>query len=396
MKATVSTAALEQALQFVVAEKCDTLPILNRTVALKAEKKHLSVYSTDLEITMLARIPAEVFEEGGAVVSKAMIKNYLSKKSDTVVLHCWDKKETRIVDEKKKRSEAGGKLHVTSKDVQGWIEDMEISQYPVVELGKWKEFVFLGNKAVDVIANCISQFAARSSLRPVLSGILINEKIAVATDSYTLGEYIHDPTAKLTYDPEKSPTGIIVPTKPFKHLHEHCVVARIDVNDKRNFARYRLENDSALEDFGVEYTIYSRIIEGNFPNYQQVMMKKKDRKARLIIPRDDLLKAVKRIHPIAKEINNNIRYEVKKDDSVLTLSSKHMHGAMSVNIQLKDEVQEDVITALSSEYVLHAISTLEGDFVEMDFQSALHAAEFRVAGEEGRTLLVMPLRLSED
>ena len=387
MKATVNTKLLQEALEFVVAEK-GSLPIIDKTVAIRAKGDSVIVESNDLEMIMQATIPAVVNEEGGAVVSKAMLKHYISGSGDTV-LHCREKDNVRPKDKKKDaKPEVAGRLHVSTEESQGWIEDRGIEQYPVWKDAKWKKFAAFDGEAVDHLANCVTPFSARSSLRPVLSGMHLTQRVACCTDSYRLCEFVHDSKAK-------EADAYIVPVKPFPLIHKHAKSVNVLVEKGKQFVRYEL-GDLRVTDSPIEKVIMTRVIEGKFPTYRPVLLKKTEIKAVLLVDREAMLKAIKRLHPVAKDVNNNVTYLVKKGEKTMTMRSKHHSAAMEVIVKLPEPAADDIRIALSSVYVTTVMEALSTKNVEFEFQDAVHPAQFRMPDDRKTTVIVMPLRMQED
>jgi DNA polymerase-3 subunit beta len=153
--------------------------------------------------------------------------------------------------------------------------------------------------------------------------------------------------------------------------------------------------DKAFVGFFVgDTTVYTRRIEGTFPNYQQVIPK--DNANILVIDRGDLMSAARRVSLLADSKTHKIKMNLSKDRVKLTASTPDLGEA-------EEEVPatysgEDMVIGYNASYVLDVLKTTESDDVRFELSTAVGASILKPATEpEGETYicLVMPLRLAD-
>ena len=138
--------------------------------------------------------------------------------------------------------------------------------------------------------------------------------------------------------------------------------------------------------------LLSRLIDGKFPDYQQIIPKEQN--TRVAISTKELTTAVKRMHYFAKEINNNL---------TLTFSKEGVHIATPQTQAGKDETTlggevngDDNKIALSSSYLLDFLGHTEEETVEVHLTDSMHPAVFHLPSNDLYLHLIMPLRIQDE
>ena len=139
--------------------------------------------------------------------------------------------------------------------------------------------------------------------------------------------------------------------------------------------------------------LLSRLIDGRFPDYKQIIPK--EQKTTIQLSVRELTPIVKRMHYFAKEINNNLTFSFSKD-AVHVKTPQTQAGRDEATFSAKIKGDPNKI-ALSSSYLLdflgHADS--EGE-VELTLTDSMHPAVFRFPSNPLFLHLIMPLRLQEE
>jgi DNA polymerase-3 subunit beta len=139
-------------------------------------------------------------------------------------------------------------------------------------------------------------------------------------------------------------------------------------------------------------TVLSRLIDGSFPKYEQIIPSGSTSK--LSVPLAELLSNIKRMHYFAKESNNNLTMSIKPGElNVQTQQTQFGRDETTLSVEVEGEENK---IALSSAYLLDFLSHVSGESVEMEVTDKMHPAVFRLPGHPNFLHLIMPLRLTED
>jgi DNA polymerase-3 subunit beta len=141
-------------------------------------------------------------------------------------------------------------------------------------------------------------------------------------------------------------------------------------------------------------TIYLRLLEGPFPNYRQVIPKDNDKN--LVINRESLAGATKRMSIMASSLTHQIKFSVSGDQLALSVITPDVGEAQEM---LGASYSGDALEiGYNANYILEALRHMEGEDVEFKFKEAVTAGlvtEAEPVEGEDYMCLVMPLRLSE-
>ena len=138
--------------------------------------------------------------------------------------------------------------------------------------------------------------------------------------------------------------------------------------------------------------LLSRLIEGKFPDYEQIIPK--GDMTKVLLETRDLTTAVKRMHYFAKEMNNNLTCRFSGSAAQISTPSTQLGKDEA---ELTAEVAgKPAKIALSSSYLLDFLGHNESEQTEVCVLDSLHPALFRIPGEKDFVHLIMPLRMQEE
>jgi DNA polymerase III subunit beta len=393
MKFLCKTTDLQQALQLVARaiSSQQALPILGN-VLLEVEGKRAILSATDLELSMVTNFPAEVENEGSITIPAKAFLNFAQYTSDPEVLI---------------ETNEGTQLKCTSKRAKTLISGEAASEYPTITPIQKESTLSINTGPLLEALHLVTFAAAKTNLRPVLSGVYVcSEKgrlLLVATDSYRLSEY------KLPITNNTTDISCIVPTKVLDELqavlgakkaHEIEDESEGGKGKEKDKPKKRKRADDVeislssqqIEVHSGPVQLLSRLIDGKFPDYQQIIPTAAKTKA--IISIKDLLPTVRRMHYFAKEINNNLTFHFMKND-VRIITPQTQAGRDEAVLPIEGGSGENKI-ALSSSYLLDFLSHLPGEKLEISITDSQHPAIFRIPGKTELLHLIMPLRLQEE
>ena len=221
--------------------------------------------------------------------------------------------------------------------------------------------------------------------RPVLNGMLLEMREGalrlVATDGHRLARFtLRDPGLR-----GARKADVIVPPKTLNLVQK--IVAdtgsAVEVMLGRNFAIFTVG----------ETTIYSRLLEGPFPNYEQVIPR--DNPKRVTVQRGSLISSLRRVSILADSLSHQVRFSVRKNKIDLRVQTNDVGEGMET---LKSDYDgEDLDVGFNASYLAEALRNMEGENVVIALDKPTTAAVITPAGDgpEETLALVMPLRLNE-
>lgn len=374
MKIQVPQPELVRALSAVanVVSSKTTLPILS-TILFDAEGDELTLAATDLDVTVVTRISGVKVEKAGkaAIPAAKFVAFARTLGPDTVTIK-------------------SGAEKVDVKCGKARLEEpcMDPEDFPVLpQTQDETAFEMPSGVLGEMIRNTIYAIS-RDETRPQLQGVLwqIDAKsfTMVATDGHRLARVRRNHSAAIA-EPKKliaSSAGLQQVTR----LSEDEENVKIFVGERQ--LSFQLGST----------TIHTRLVEGLFPNYEQVIPK--SNKQRLIADRQTLADRVRRVKISADRVTSQIRFEV--DGPVLNLSASGTEGSRAEDELAVEYDGEPLIIGFNHNYVEDVLKHMAAENVLVALDRPDAAAIFVPA--EGATddvtesedlCLLMPLRLND-
>ena len=240
--------------------------------------------------------------------------------------------------------------------------------------------------------------ASFDETRPVLSGVLWkfekNKIKLVATDGYRLSivgleQKPGKKRSKWQKDVKQAiGDGLIIPARALRdveRLVDEFKTAEVKVN---------LVKDKNLVVFSFnDGEVSTRLIEGSFPNYSQVIPKEKKGVAEVDL--EVLLKSVKTASIFARDSANIIQWKIEKKKMVVSADSPSYGGSES-SIDIKLEGEEGEI-AFNSRYLLDLFSVFPSERVSFSLKGSLDPGIFETVGKKKSKFLhlIMPVRVQK-
>ncbi len=266
-----------------------TLPVL-ANVLLKTEDAGLKLTATNLEIGITYWVPGKIDEDGATTVPAKLLTDLVNS------LPPGDKVELEVA--------AGDTLHVKAGRFQTHIKGIDADEFPAIQTAGERPTTRI---AQNVLRRALAEtaFAAASDeARPILTGVLArfegDQLTLAAADNYRIAVKtvpILDPV------PE---TSVVIPARALNELSR--ILA--DVDDPVEVVLAAGRNQVLFHLDGID--LVSRLIDGQFPNYQQVMPQA--HATRAVLDREELLRAVRPAALIAHESANIVKLQIGGDD----------------------------------------------------------------------------------
>ena len=346
-----------------------TIPILGNAL-ITTDNGKIIMRATDLEQTMVLKIPASIEKEGSSVVHIGTLLNISNELPDGRITLSVDKKLNVSI-----KSEKG------DYDLKGLV----VEEFPALpELDKHNS-VIVPSKLLKTIIKTTSFAISSDDLKPALTGVLFQFKegalTTVATDGHRLARY-----HVKNFEAGDFSGEIIIPKK-FLNLSQNLLGKEetVEIQISKNHITAIFEND----------TVHSRIIDERYPDYESVIPTKNDKK--LIIETQEIMSAVRRVSIFSNRTTQQIA--IKMDKDVLEITTEDPEKATRAKEKLKGEYSGDPIAiGYNASYLKELLSHIPNNNVVLKFNTPISATVFYPEEkEEGRetTMLLMPIRLND-
>ena len=341
-----------------------SLPVLNN-VFIRVDNNQVSLTATNLEIATVNYVPAKVVKNGVITVPAKLLTEFVSNlpKGKNIKLKVKDNKLTIISDQYKST------INGTSADDFPELPQIEEKKAVILKIG------------VDDFKSAVGEVVVASSndtTRPALTGVYFNTYnnalYIASTDGYRLAE-------KRLINKVESDIKIIVPATSLQEVIRSLSddIEEIEILFDEAQVRFRLG----------EIEITSKLIDGNFPDYRQLIPKKVDIEATL--DKNELMRVVKLAALFAKEVGGSIICETNISKKSLKISSvANEYGENSSEI--KAEVSEDGKVTINSRFLIDAINAIEDEELVFGFSSKLAPVTIKNIKKDGYLHIIMPLK----
>lgn len=363
MHVTVTQDNLNRALAAVsrVASNKTSLPVLSN-ILLRTEKNRLVIAATNLEIASVYFIGAKVSKEGTLTVPARLVSEFVSNlPKDNIDLKV-----------------EGTKLHISSGRYSSTINGVAADEFPALPtIEATSQIALPATLCKEVIGQTVIT-ASHDDTRPVLTGVYCHtfegNLYLAATDGYRLSQRSVTAT-------DQEIQALI----PASTLQE---VARVLTDDIDEVTLLFDDSQVRFEMGDVEVT--SRLIEGNFPDYQQLIPKHTDITAQL--PKEELARITKIASLFARESGGSIT--IKADETAKLLSIHSIASQLGENTsETEAEVVGEGSVTLNSRYLTEALGCIEGDTLTFGFSGKLAPCVLRpVTKEQNYLHIIMPLK----
>jgi DNA polymerase III subunit beta len=354
--------ALSEALQTVQrgVSSRPGIPALTGVLIEAADGGELTLITTDLEVSARLTISVQVSESGIALVPARLLGDTVKSLSNAPVEFETDQSQVTI------RCAA----------YEGTLRLLPAEDFPGLQEPSGTTVTAEAAAFAEAVGQ-VGRGASRDEARPVLTGVLLEVSregvVMVATDSYRLA--VRDLVA--------SASGEAKAIVPERAMSEAGRAASADEK-----ASVEIFVDESQVSFKIgTLTLTSRLIEGEFPNYRQLLPEATE--SRLTVSRQQLLDAVRRVGLLARD-TTPVRMEFNALGVKLSSSSPDLGQAVET-VEARYE-GEDLTVAFNPQYLADGLTAATGETVRLDVRDGLKPGVVHGEGDEF-TYLVMPVRL---
>ncbi|MBX4186942.1 MAG: DNA polymerase III subunit beta [Candidatus Doudnabacteria bacterium] len=339
------------------------LQVLNN-ILLKTDQGRIKLSSTNLEIGVNTWVGGKIEEEGALTVPAKLINEYINNlPTDKVTLESHD----------------SNTLNLESENYHTNIKGLSHEDFPLIPQVTEEAFAKIDSAELrNAFAETIWASAANET-QPEISGIFMGfdgDQIRIAaTDRYRLAER----TAKLL-EPSRGIKEVIIPARTVSEVYKILSVTKGTVEIYFSESQVLFKFD--------ETELISRLIDGSYPDYRQIIPK--GFKTEAVVSRQDFTHALKAAALFAPD-SNNVTVEVKSTGITVTASSMAA-GENTTQVQAKVTGDENA-AVFNYRYLLDCLNNLAEEGVTFKMINDASPSAIVPQGRDNYTYIVMPIKL---
>jgi len=368
MKFSVSSSELNKGLSTVIGAVPNkaTLPILE-TILFQSEENSIKLSATDLEISIIQHVQADVEEAGSVAIPARRLLETLRQLPNITVFFEVDERNNVLFKTDK------GTYKLVGDDSDDFPEVPDLFDGVTIE------------SDTDVVQQAINKtlFAvSNDDLRPAMMGVYFqlgpNASQFVSTDGHRLVKYS---TQDITTSEDHS---FIVPDKALALIQK-------SISDEQTTLQVTQDHVSFKSG---DTQLITRLINEQYPNYESVIPRDNDKF--LTVGKDQMLSTVKRVSIFSSSTTRQIRLQLESDKLTIRAEDLDMSSEAKETIEC-DYNNESMEIGFNAKYLSDVLQNIDGDEVSFEFSSPNRAGIVKPthSGEnEEMLMLVMPVMLN--
>ena len=369
MKFSVNQQDLQKSLGYCqgVIEKRSTLPILSN-ILIEAANSKLKITATDLDLIFINEISnIKIFEEGKTTTSSSIIFDIVRKIPSGSLINFVNTSEN--------------KLQLESDKSLFNLNSINASEFPITDENFNENEFSINSKDLLKLLNKCKFSISNDETRHYLSGIFFHQTqaddknflTAAATDSHRMSISKVRLKDQIQFEP------IILPKKT---IYQLCSLledfdGEVKVSNIKSKIKFELESS----------TLISKLIDGKFPNYIQVVPRENQKK--LEIDLKSFLKSVDRVASVSLDKKDGVKFSLTKDNLDLSVNNTNS-GDGKESLSVKFETDLDI--SFNSRYLIDIASQLNGDNIEIYLKDTGSPALIKDPADFDSIYVVMPMK----
>jgi DNA polymerase-3 subunit beta len=344
-----------------------TLPILNN-ILLTVEKKRLRLISTDLEIAITHWTSGKVKKEGEITIPAKLLSEFINNLPNKKI-------EIKTKD---------NSLQIKCENFKSIIKGIDSKEFPIIPEIKGESIIKIKALELRQAFSQVVNFTSLSDIRPEISGVLINfnskEIKFVATDSFRLGEKI----LFLKGNRSRVKKSVIIPLRTVQEL-----IRILGEQDKEEVVEILIEQNQILFKT-LDSRLISRLIEGTYPNYEQLISKQFE--TNLILDKNEFLNTVKISSLFSSKIND-LRLKVVPKKSLVEVFAQDAEIGENIS-ELKGEIKgKEIEIIFNHKYLLDGLNNISSNKVILGLNGEASPGILKPVGDLSFIYVIMPIKL---
>ncbi len=372
MKVQILQEKLKEGLNIVerISSKSLTLPVLNN-ILISSEKNFLNLAATDLEIGINWWVLAKIEKQGKITIPSRLLSSFVG-----------------FLPNKKINLEVkNNNLICECENYKTQIKGLSAEEFPLIPKILETESIILESASFCKNLSQLVDIAVPSTTRPEISGIYFSfqkKLLTIAsTDSFRLGEKKISLKNSLTQE-----YSLILPQKTVKEI--------INIfSEKPGEIKMFFSPNQVMFEYPMEETkhaqiqVVSRLIEGEYPNYQEIIPKKFT--TQLILDRAEFLNQIKTASLFSGKINE-VKIKVNpKEKKVLIFSQSPDIGNYQSSISGKIE-GDPIEISFNHRFLLEGISGIKSSELIFEMNGDSNPGLLKPVGDDTYLYVVMPIK----
>ena len=369
MKFNVNQQDLQKSLNYCqgVIEKRSTLPILSN-VLLDVSNSKLTITATDLDLIFIHKISnVETIEEGKTTTSSSIMYDIVRKFSAGKKINFSNIGEN--------------KLHLESEKSIFNLNCISASEFPIADENfNQNNFLIKSKILLKLLSKCKFSIS-NDETRHYLSGIFLHKTqnedkdflTAVATDSHRMSISKTILNSKIDFEP------IILPKKT---IYQLCTLldnydGDVKVSNYKSKIKFELDNSILI----------SKLIDGKFPNYIQVIPTTNEKK--LEIDLNNFLSSVDRVTSVSTDKKEGVKFQLLKNILKLSVNNP-ISGDGSETLEVKFD--HDLNISFNSKYLIDVASQIRGEKIIFYLNETGSPALIKDPIDKDSIFVIMPMK----
>ena len=352
-----------------IIEKRSTLPILSN-VLIEAQDKSIKFTSTDLDLIFVEEIrDLNITKNGSTTISASIFYEIIRKCSSGSKINLSLISENKL--ELKSENSKFNLLCLPSSDFPFAQEETDVNSFSINS----KLLLKLINKSKIAISN--------DETRHYLNGIYLHKVktnnqiylIAVATDSHRMS------VSKIKLDKDINFEPIILPKKTIFQLSSLLVGRDEEIKISNNKTKIKFNFQDCL--------LISKVIDGKFPDYTQVIPKKNNKMLEISVK--DFITCVDRVVAVSSDRKEGVKFDLSKTS--LKLSVNNLNSGDGTEILKSNFNSEDMSISFNSSYLIEAANQIEGEKVIFALNDPGSPVIMRDPRDLDTFFIIMPMKI---
>ncbi|HDP70178.1 MAG TPA: DNA polymerase III subunit beta [Actinobacteria bacterium] len=341
-----------------------TLPILSG-ILFQGKGQEVILNATNLELSIKTSIPADIKKEGSVVIPARLIGEVVKNLPDSTIEMFLD--------------EPNGLVRISCQESNFNIKILPPEDFPKFpELKIEQSCIINAEELIDIVKQVVKA-TSTDETRPILTGVLLsvnkNKIKMVATDSYRLA--IKEVDLKKGI---KDKIKVIVPSKTLVEL------MKIIPKESKDVSMCFTENQLIFKTG--KTILISRLIEGQYPNYQQLLPDSYEIK--IEVNKEELIAAVRRASLFTQD-NSPIKIKIR--DEMMELNAAAIDVGEAVErVKIKGG-KEDIEIAFNSQYLLEGLMSMDEENVIFEIIDTVRPGVIKPKKKQNYLYLIMPVRI---
>lgn len=350
------------------------LPILNN-VYFEATKGKLVMKTTDLELSISTWIGADVEDDGKITLPAKQLSEFVNS----------------VPQEKIDVTVERQNFNISTSNNSASFNTMPPDDFPNIPSVEKKEEPFLQINSADFLlaVNRVAFAAATDDIKPVLTGVKIEIKdngtaSFVATDGLRLSKQ------DITIEKGIKNKDFLVPVRALLELS--YIVNEVGEEAGSMISLFLIEDKNQVMFRVGDIDIISRLIDGEFPEYEQIIPT--GYKTKCNVDRDEFLNSLKIVNIIARSVlGNKMILQIQSKENRISLSAVQSDlGKNESNFECKVE-GDNLKIAFSSKLLSDILNHIDSEKILFECSEAIRPGVFKIDDDNNFIHLVMPMML---